>query len=435
MPVNLRLTRESATYGVIALVVILFTLLIPALGVFESPDVSSEQGETSTGKIVRLIDETTETGPRGSQTTKTFEVDVDGERRTIQQVTSDLDPVKRNFEAGDSVLVTRQAGPNGDIYFLSDHARGFPLWTLAIAFAVFVIAVARWQGAFSLLGMVLSTAIILRFIIPGILSGADPVLISVIGAMAIMSTSLFLSHGVSAKTFAAFAGTGACLALTALLASFVIGFARLSGLAEEHSITLQIISGGSINAEGLLLGGIIIGALGVLDDVTVSQSSAVFELRRANQTLGLSSLFSRGMTIGRDHIASTVNTLFLAYAGAALPLLIILSLQTEPASVLLNREFLATEIARTIVGSIGIVAAVPITTLIAAWAAQRYEDDDGPSGHTHFHGPIDDTPPPQQRPVRPPRPTPAPRGRSHLPGTIELRPRGEAPDSGERQEP
>jgi uncharacterized membrane protein len=412
MPAEFRVTRTSATYLAIAAVVLLFTVVIPLLGVFDTPDVRSEQGDTKTGKIERLIEERSETGPRGSQVTKRFEVSVDGQRLQIDQVVSELDPVKKDFEAGDSVLVTRQSGPNGDVYFLSDHARSFPLWTLALAFAVFVVAVARRQGAFSLLGMVLSTAIILRFIIPGIVSGGDPVLISVIGALAIMSTSLFLAHGVGVKTFVAFAGTAVCLGITALLASFVIGFAKLTGLAEEHSITLQIVTGGAINAEGLLLGGIIIGALGVLDDVTVAQSSAVFELRRANSSLGAAALFSRGMTIGRDHIASTVNTLFLAYAGAALPLLIILSLQTEPAGILLNREFLATEIARTIVGSTGIVAAVPITTAIAAWAAQRFEDDehDGHS-HGHVHGP----PPPQVQQ--------APRERTQLRGTVELRPR------------
>lgn len=420
MPAELRLTRTSATYLAVGLVVVLFTVVIPALGVFSTPDVSSEQGETRTGTIVRLVEQRNETGPRGAQVINRFEVEVDGQVRTIDQVLSDLDPVKKQFAPGDSVLVTRQTGPTGDVYFLSDHARGFPLWTLAIAFALFVIAIARRQGVFSLLGMVLSTAIILRFIIPGIVSGADPVVISVIGAMAIMSSSLFLAHGVSVKTFVAFGGTAMCLAATALLASFAIGFAKLTGLAEEHSITLQIVTSGAINAEGLLLGGIIIGALGVLDDVTVAQSAAVFELRRANTALRATDLFRSGMTIGRDHIASTVNTLFLAYAGAALPLLIILSLQTEPAGILLNREFLATEIIRTIVGSFGIVAAVPVTTAIAAWAALRFSDDE-PAAPAHHHA---HPPPPASR--RTPQ-------RSTLPGTLELRPRRTEP-LGERDE-
>jgi uncharacterized membrane protein len=390
---------------------LLFTVIVPALDVFHTPDVRSEQGETKTGKIERLIDQKTETGPRGETTTRHWEVSLDGQHFTVQQQSSSQDPVQQNYEAGDKVLITKQEGPDGNQYFISDYARDFPLWTLGIAFCIFVVAVARWQGAFSLLGMVFSTAIILRFIIPGIVSGGDPVLISVIGALAIMSSSLFLSHGVTTKTFVAFAGTAVSLALTAVLASFVISFAKLTGLADEHSVTLAIFTGGAIDAEGLLLAGIIIGALGVLDDVTVAQASAVFELKRANAVLEARALFSRGMVIGRDHIASTVNTLFLAYAGASLPLLIILSLQTEPASILLNREFLATEIARTIVGSIGIVAAVPVTTGIAAWAAQHFKDDNDPEqGHLHTHG------------ESPFEVVQAARQRRQLPGTIELRP-------------
>jgi uncharacterized membrane protein len=159
--------------------------------------------------------------------------------------------------------------------------------------------------------------------------------------------------------------------LTALLARATISFGKLSGIASEDAVTLQILSDGAIDPRGLLLAGIIIGALGVLDDVTVSQASAVFELRHANPMLRTMDLFTRAMNIGRDHIASTVNTLMLAYAGASLPLLIILASQPEPFSTLINREFLATEIFRALVGSIGIVAAVPLTTLLASLAAGR----------------------------------------------------------------
>ncbi|HEY7293898.1 MAG TPA: YibE/F family protein, partial [Dehalococcoidia bacterium] len=184
-----------------------------------------------------------------------------------------------------------------------------------------------------------------------------------------------LSHGINRKTTTALAGTAIALALTAVLASVSIGLARLSGLADDEASTLNIITRGGINAEGLLLAGMIIGALGVLDDVCVAQASAVFELRAANQALHGFELFERAMNIGRDHIASTVNTLFLAYAGAALPLLIILSLGTESASTLISREFLATEIVRTLVGSLGIVASVPLTTALAAWSLNLAPDE------------------------------------------------------------
>jgi len=219
--------------------------------------------------------------------------------------------------------------------------------------------------------MAASLLVIIRFIIPGILAGYDPVLISVIGAFVIMLPTLYLAHGINHKTTVALAGTAFSLALTAALASLCIVIAKLSGTASEEAAVLRSLSEGRINAEGLLLAGIIIGALGVLDDVTVGQASTVFELRRANPRLGITELYRRGMNVGRDHIASTVNTLILAYAGAALPLLIVLANQPEPVGTLINREFLATEIVRALVGSIGIVAAVPATTVLAALFASR----------------------------------------------------------------
>jgi uncharacterized membrane protein len=240
--------------------------------------------------------------------------------------------------------------------------------------------------------MAASLLVILRFIIPGIASGADPVTISLIGAAVILATSLFLSHGVNGKTLTALAGTTASLVVTAILASLAIDMAHLTGLGDEDSRTLRILTQGAISSEGLLLSAIIIGSLGVLDDVCVAQSSAVFELRAANPFLGARDLFSRAMNIGRDHIASTVNTLFLAYTGSALPLLVILSLQTEPLGTLVNREFLSTEVLRTLVGSIGIVASVPVTTALAAFVSRSLSSSGGgeagitASGHSHGHG-------------------------------------------------
>jgi uncharacterized membrane protein len=218
--------------------------------------------------------------------------------------------------------------------------------------------------------MAASLLVIIRFIIPGILSGHHPVLISIIGALAIMVPMLYLSHGVSRKTTVALIGIVLSLGLSAALASLSIAASKLSGAATEESAMIRALTEGRINAEGLLLAGIIVGALGVLDDVAVAQASTVFELRRANPRLHRLDLFRRGMNVGRDHIASTVNTLVLAYAGAALPLLILLANQPEPLGILINREFIATEVVRTLVGSIGIVAAVPATTLLAALAAR-----------------------------------------------------------------
>ncbi|RLT34510.1 MAG: YibE/F family protein, partial [Chloroflexi bacterium] len=174
------------------------------------------------------------------------------------------------------------------------------------------------------------------------------------------------------KSTAAIGGTAVALVLIVVLSQLAIGVARLTGLVgDDMASTVFVLFDGAIDARGLLLSGILIGALGALDDVTMTQSSAVFELRDANPALRVRDLYARGMRIGRDHIASIVNTLVLAYAGASMPLLVILASQTEGFGTLLNREFLAAEVVRTVVGSVGIVAAVPLTTAIAAWFAAR----------------------------------------------------------------
>jgi uncharacterized membrane protein len=360
-----RLSTLLGFHTLIAVAVLSVAFVAPAL-FFETPDTQS-QGATSKAKIRQVLEDRTQSGARGTEYYQLLEVELDGQTLTIERVHTEGDANPLSLSAGDTVLVSWFEGPQGTSYFIADHARDTALWFLAIAFCGFVVLIGRWQGVTSLMGMAISLAVILRFIIPGIVSGFDPVTISVIGAATIMASSLFLAHGVNQKTTVALVGTTLGLALTAVLAVVSIDLARLTGLAEEEAATLDIITAGSINPKGLLLAGFIIGALGVLDDVAVAQASAVFELRRASPHLRARELFGRAMNIGRDHIASTVNTLFLAYAGAALPLLIILSLQTEPASVLVNREFMATEIVRTLVGSLGILAAVPLTTALAAF--------------------------------------------------------------------
>jgi uncharacterized membrane protein len=187
--------------------------------------------------------------------------------------------------------------------------------------------------------------------------------------MVILVTTLYLAHGVNRKTSVALLGTAIGLVLTGVLAALCTDFFKLTGLGSEDAATLTIVSGGKIQAQGLLLSGIIIGGLGVLADMTIGQSSAVFELKESAAGMGGVDLFHRGMNVGKDHVAAIVNTLVLAYAGASLPLLIILATQSEPLGNLLNREFMSEEIVRTLVPCIGILAAVPITTWLAAVAA------------------------------------------------------------------
>lgn len=345
------------------------TVLVPAAGVFDRRPPRVIERPAQKGTVTRVLrDEPVPLG-QGTGRHQIVEVALAGRTVIIDHAWDPSGALPPPVAPGDTVLIGTTPGPEGDIYYLADHARDRPIWALAAAFVLLVLAVGRRQGMWSLLGMAASLLVIVRFIVPGILAGHPPVLISVVGALAILLPTLYLAHGASRKTSVALAGTAVSLSLTAVLASLSIEVARLTGAAEE-TVALQSLAGG-IPPRGLLLAGMIIGALGVLDDVTIGQASTVFELWRANPALGMGELFRRGMNVGRDHIASTVNTLVLAYAGAALPLLILLASQPEPLPVLVNREFLATEIVRTLVGSIGIVAAVPVTTLIAAIVAAR----------------------------------------------------------------
>ena len=369
---------RALAYGAAALVVLLTTVVVPAAGAFEIPRLNPFGAESFEGEVVAVEVSGRERTSIGAIRSELIAVRRSGgEEIAIERRFVEGDTIGIAVEAGDRVLVTANESPGGTTYFLADRSRAQPLWWLGVAFAALVAVVGRARGAWSLLGMAASFLIIVRFILPAILSGWDPVVATVIGASAIAFATLVLAHGANWKTAAALAGTALSLALTFALARFGVGFAALTGLADEHAVALNILSEGAVDASGLLLAGIIIGALGVLDDVTATQASTVFELRRANRDLGVGELFARGLNVGRDHIASTVNTLVLAYAGASLPLMALLASQSEPLGLLISRDLLATEIVRALVGSMGIVAAVPITTAIAALlaAAVRAEDE------------------------------------------------------------
>jgi uncharacterized membrane protein len=370
------LDPRTVVYGAVAVVLLLVLVVLPVSGIFDLPQVDRAEDRTMEGRVIRIVEESMQSTPRGQAVLRTVELEAEGGSIVIETFRVKGD-AGMEVSTGDRVVISVAQGPDGEVYFISDHVRKPSLLLLAGAFAVMVIVVGRWQGALSLLGLAISLLVIIRFIVPGILTGFNPIFISVIGAMVIMFCTLYLSHGVDRKTTVAIVGISISLAFAAVLGSLFMAAAHLTGLADEHALTLSLLTGGGINPEGLLLAGIIIGALGVLDDVAIAQSSAVFELRRANPLLGAIDLYQRAMNVGRDHIASTVNTLVLAYAGASLPLLMLLATQAEPLGVLPNREYMATEIVRTLVGSMGIVAAVPVTTLLAALAAGRLSGSDG----------------------------------------------------------
>jgi uncharacterized membrane protein len=293
------------------------------------------------------------------------------------------------FREGDGIALARTVIENQSepIYNYADLQRRAPLLLLAAMFVAIVIGIARLRGFSALVGLGITLLILVKFMLPAILTGENPIAVALVGASASMIVILYLTHGVNARTATALVGTLVSLLITAALAAYFLAAARITGQAEEEQVTLAL-AGSEITITGLLLAGIIIGALGVLNDVTVTQASAVWELHRANPNLGGMQLYRSVMRIGRDHIASVVDTLVLAYAGASLPLLVLFAVAARPLGTIVNGEIVAVEIVRTLVGSIGLVLSVPITTALAAVVVARsrahreLESGDAESGAT-----------------------------------------------------
>jgi uncharacterized membrane protein len=272
---------------------------------------------------------------------------------------------------GDAVVLEHQpdAG-NGKPYQITDHQRSTQLWMLVAAFAVAVIAFGRWRGVTALAGLGVTFAFLLLFIIPAILAGEPPLLVAIAGSAAIMLSVLYLTHGVNVHTSVAVLGTLAALTLTGLLAALFSTITHLTGIADEESSLISVTYAG-VDMRGLLLAGVLIGSLGVLDDVAVTQANTVAELATANPAYSARQLYRAANRVGRAHIASVINTIILAYAGASLPLLLLLVAGNTPMGQLLTNEMLAQELVRSGVGTIGLIAAVPITTALAALAARH----------------------------------------------------------------
>lgn len=289
------------------------------------------------------------------------------------RTTVPVEPTTPRFAVGDDVVLAYNGGEplSGQSYQVVDFQRGLPLALLAGAFAAAVLALGRWKGLSALAALGLSAAVLVFFVLPAIVRGENPLLVGITAAGVIMFVALYLTHGFSARTSTAVLGTMISLALIGLLSALFSAYAALTGLDEETATLVSALGRDDLDTRGLLLAGIVIGALGVLDDVTVTQTSAVWELRAANPALTWRQLYAAGVRIGRDHVASAVNTLVMAYAGAALPLLLYSSVSGVGAGAILGSQSIAQEIVRTLVGSIGLVAAVPVTTALAALVAVR----------------------------------------------------------------
>lgn len=274
-----------------------------------------------------------------------------------------LDP-RIEYAVGNKLMIY-QADVN--TFLIADQVRTQPLLILFIIFVLAVLLISKWRGVGSLLGMAFSFLVIIYFILPKIAAGNNPIFIAILGSLLIIPATFYPSHGLNRKTSIAILSTIFALLITGLLANFFLDFAKLSGLSSEEAGFLQSMNPNVFtNMRGLLLAGIIIGVLGVLDDVTVSQASIVEQLKIANPQFTKLELYKRAMEVGRDHISSMVNTLVLVYAGASLPLLLLFNNAAKPFNEIINYEILADEIVRTLVGSIGLILVVPISTFLAS---------------------------------------------------------------------
>jgi uncharacterized membrane protein len=340
-----------------------------------------QQEDLCTARVVEIIEEgSTDSGSGVAIPYQRLQLRIENgplaeQEVVVEEGTIHITTQEALYRPGDRVYLVRVKTSTTETFYIRDLVRLTPLLWIAGIFISLVLLIGGLRGLRSLGGMVLSLVIIFAFIVPQILAGRDPVLVTLIGSIVLLTTSNYLIYGWNPKAHAALAGMTLSLVLTAVLAWLFTGWSGLTGLTSEESAFLVMEVGGGANLKGLLFGGMVIGALGVLDDICVGQSSAVFELVQANRDLGWQALFRHSLSIGRDHAAASVNTLLLAYAGTSLPLLLLFAIYQEPLWLRLNSEPVAEEIVRTLVGSMGLLLAVPITGLLASlwasWKARR----------------------------------------------------------------
>ncbi len=284
-------------------------------------------------------------------------------------------PIK--YQVGDRVLVFKNFLPDGTTHFsITDFVRREALIFLFAIFVGLTIVVARLRGVSAFLGLAISFFIIFKYILPRIAEGLDPLLIVIIGSIFIIPSTFYIAHGISKKTTAAILGTAISLVFTIFLAVFFVEKTRLTGFSSEEAGFLQVLRQGELNIKGLLLAGMIIGLLGVLDDIAISQAAIVFELKKTNAKLKIKELYLKSMSVGADHISSMINTLILVYAGASLPLLLLFLDSSRSFWEVINYEIVAEEVVRMLVGSICLVLAVPATTAIAALIAEKERNNE-----------------------------------------------------------
>lgn len=352
---------------------------------------SSETGY-EIGKVEKILEEKSIEGPNGILYVQTVSFRRPNGEIVTTEFGSEFQPINadQRLKEGQSLVLAQL--PEGQGIAISDQYRLPTLAMLSLAFFLLVAVVGRRQGILAVVGMLVSLAVLVLLVVPQILAGGNPLLLSLAGASIIGAITMYLSHGWNIQSHVALVSILLTMVAVAALSHGAVVSSRLTGLGSEEAAFLQFLGTGAINLRGLLLGGIMLGALGVLDDIAVSQVAVVFELAAAKPKITFKELYRRAYTVGKTHVASLVNTLVLAYAGANLPLfLLFVTSQNTPTWIALNSEIIAEEIIRTLVGSIGLVLAVPLTTVLACAVRLKFADAlsilgvADPQPHTHSH--------------------------------------------------
>lgn len=345
---------------------LLLCVFVPAG--LNAQEVHQELQETVKAKVLEIVEQSERQimGTDATTTVQTLRVELLAGERTGQVMSLDNDITV--LSVGDIIFVNRLVAIDQTEYltFRDIERRPQLLW-MGLLMVGLVILFSGWQGARALVSLGLSILAILFLLVPALLAGYEPALVSLAIAGIILASSLFLTHGIKPRVVIAFVGTFSAVAVTCLVAWLSVDWLRLTGFGSEAAVYLNFSTGGTLDIAGLLLGSIIIGLLGVLDDVSITQASVVQELRGANASLGPLQLYKRAINVGRDHVGSLVNTLALAYLGTALPLVMFYARANADFLQSINQEIIAAEILRIIIGSIGLILAVPFTTAAAAW--------------------------------------------------------------------
>lgn len=286
------------------------------------------------------------------------------------------------MEVGDKVYVRFVETRDGSVYYsIHEPYRLSAMLVLAIVFFIAVLLFGGKQGFLSLVALFISFGGIFKFLFPEIINGSNVVLIATTGALLSLFVVMYMTHGFTRLTTSAFLGCTLSIIATLVFAKYAVSITSLTGFASEESVYLNLATRGGLDFVALLVGGIIIGVIGVVDDVAITQASVVNQLKAANPSLKMWELYGKALKVGKDHMGAVINTLILAYTGASLPLVLLLYVSDTPALELINREVIATEIVRSIVGSIGLILAVPLTTLIAAFLMKGQAEEN----HSHRH--------------------------------------------------